>query len=282
MRHQSKLFAGLLCLISFSLTACQSIQKKQAVAEIVPADREKAMAEQLGRNLDQAYGAWSDPDVEQILNSTLAKLHPELKGCRVHLLSTRDPYVAAGLGDTIFLSRGAIEAIVYENELAFVLATQLALIKEKVPTLAVASLQGQEVSESLIKLPTAPPVVQKDYLERGWFEPGGLFDYGSTAYLKAELEAVHLMYDAKYDPRGAITLIQRWTTPPGDEKLQKLGKILPDPEERLKAARDEVAKMSPMRDPIVRSVAFDKLQLRLHSKKAKSKGSPQAGRPVRR
>ena len=50
-----------------------------------------------------------------------------------------------------------------------------------------------------------------------------------------------------------------------------MGKILPDPEERLANARDEVAKLSPLRDPIVKSHAFEELQERLHVKQAKNK-----------
>ena len=160
----------------------------------------------------------------------------------------------------------------YENELAFILATQLSLLKDGVPNANLAHLQGQEVGGSLLILPTAPPpVASTQFLERGWFDPGGLFDFGSNAYLNAEREGIRLAYGAKFDPRGAVTLIQRWTSPVMEAQTGGLGKILPEPEERLEAARQEVAQLSPLRNPIVKGQAFDDLQSRLHVKKAKAK-----------
>ena len=43
-----------------------------------------------------------------------------------------------------------------------------------------------------MKLPTAPLGVQTDYLAGNWFEAGGLFDFGSVTWNKAEQNGIQL------------------------------------------------------------------------------------------
>lgn len=264
----------LIVMLSFFalLSGCQSARRKNAEQQIVPAESHTVLGDELTRNLDRAYGVWSEPQIESTLNAMITKIAAAdsayaktVSDARVHLLATATPYIAAGLNKTIYVSKGLLMGVVYENELAFLLGQQLALIKDGAPTKSVASLQGESVGESLIVLPTTPPDDRLDFVKKGWFEPGGLFDFGNDAYLKSEKEAIALVYHAKYDPRGAVTLIQRWDSPEERRNYRPLGKILPEVEERLTTAREEVAKLSPVRDPIVRSLAFEEMQGRLHS-----------------
>ncbi len=259
--------AGLTLVVG--LASCRSAPSQNAQQQVMPADKEAPLASRLDANILRAYGAWMDFPAERILNAMLARIAAadpesaaELKGAHVLLLGTATPYIASGLGKTIYISRGALATVVYENELAFILAVQLACVKEHLTARNFATLES---------LPTPPEAPKRNYLENGWFDAGGLFDFGSFAYLKAEQEGIRLMYAAKYDPRGAVTLVQRWTAPPMDVSMRALGKILPDPDERLTSARDEVAKLSPVRDPIVKSHAFEELQSRLVFKKAKTR-----------
>ena len=262
----------------FAFAGCQSVQRRQVEQQIVSYDRERKLAPDLSKALDRTYGTWGDTKAQEILTTIVkrivasdAEYQSKLSGARVHLLATATPYIAAGLDGIIYVSRGALKGALYENELAFLLATQLALAKEKVPARNLALLQGQAFGENFVGLPTTPLASEDDYLGKGWFEPGGLFDFGNDQYLKAEREGIRLAYGAKYDPRGAVTLIQRWNSPTERPTYRAIGKILPEPEERLRSAREEVAKLSPVRDPIVKSVAFDELQSRLQIKKAKYK-----------
>lgn len=270
----SRVVLLLACLLA--VASCQSAPKPHAEQQIVPADKEAALADELDANLVKTYGKWREPAVESILNAilaTLAKADPKIAsdvaGAHVVLLKTRVPYVAAGLAKRIYVSRGLLATMYYENELAFVLAMQLVLVKERATTRNLATLHSQEVGENLVVLPTTPTLTQKNYLEKGWFEAGGLFDFGEKTYLQGEQDGIELAYKAKYDPRGAISLMQRWTTAPMAHALQALGKILPEADVQMKTVRDEVAKLSPLRDPIVKSAAFEELQSRLQIKKAK-------------
>lgn len=262
----------LLCLFC----ACQSSPTKRQELEkqLIPPNREAELSEQLNQGLQRAFGAWKDDPAQKYLDSLVAKLlgaeptyGAALSRVQVRLLASAQPYTAAGVGPVIYLSRGALASAQYENELAFVVATELSLLKEKMTLRNLASLEGQDIGANLFVLPTAPPVVEHDYIERDWFEPGGLFDFGSNAYLKAESDAVRLIYAAKFDPRGAVTYIERWASHSDNRKA--VGKILPDPQDRLQQAREEVAKLSPLRDPIVKTKAFEELQANIHVRGAK-------------
>lgn len=274
----SRLIFGFLVMFIFVFAGCQSAQRRNVEEQIVSTDRERTLARELSKSLNQTYGAWSDTRAQEILVSIVKRIvasdvayQSKLSRVRVHLLATATPYIAAGLDDIIYVSRGALKGVAYENELAFLLATQLALVKDKVPARNLALLQGESFGEALVALPTGPINSVEDHLAKGWFEPGGLFDFGNDQYLKAEKEGIRLAYGANYDPRGAVTLIQRWNSPSERSTYKAIGKILPDSQERLTSAREEVAKLSPVRDPIVKSIAFDELQSRLQIKKAKYK-----------
>lgn len=271
-------FTALVIILILSVVGCQSAKRKKDEQQIIPSESESRVGRELTRNLDQAYGAWNDSRVEQLLNEMIAKIASadpvykfSVSDARVHLLATSTPLMAAGLGRTVYLSRGLLESVSYENELAYLLGVQLALLKEGSTKENLATLQGQSVGENLVVLPTTPLEDAGDFIKGKWFEPGGLFDLGNDAYLRSEKDAVGLIYKAAYDPRGAVTLIQRWDAPKERQKYRVLGKILPEVEDRLRQAREEVAKLSPLRDPIVRSVAFQELSGHLHIKKAKQK-----------
>jgi predicted Zn-dependent protease len=273
----TRVLLGFVALLTILNSGCQTATRKSPGQQFITSDREEKLSQELTRNLTKNFGESTDPKVRDLLNELALRIvaassfSARLAKINVRLLATQAPYIAAGLNQTIYISTGALGETMYENELAFLLATQIVLIKNNVPTTNLASLQGQSLGQSLAVLPTAPGSLDDDHLNQGWFEPGGLFDFGNEAYLKAEKEAIQLIYAANYDPRGAVTLIQRWTSVSERKKHRALGKILPESDERLRAAREEVAKLSPVRDPIVKSVAYEELKTRLNTKKAKNK-----------
>ena len=141
-----------LVMALFVVCGCQTAQTPRAAEQkIVPKENESALATQLDHNIDAAYGAWKDPTAEKIINEMLQRLassdpgYGETKGAHVHLLSTSTPYIAPGFDNTIYVSRGTLSAVSYENELAFLLGTQLALLKEHATIRNLASLHGQDM-----------------------------------------------------------------------------------------------------------------------------------------
>ncbi|MEW6055873.1 MAG: hypothetical protein AB1540_04590 [Bdellovibrionota bacterium] len=265
-------------------SGCQSSQKREAETQLIPDDKKSALSSQLTQNLVQAFGEREDEVVRHYLKESIALLMASARGhtaglgsVKVVVLETATPYIAAGIVDTIYVSVGMLEAIHYENELAFILATQIALLKEQATVRNLANLQGHELGSSLVTLPTTPIEPASDYLTKGWFQPGGLFDFGQETYLKAERTAVEIIYAAKFDPRGAVTFVQRCSINPFQQQMRALGKILPDFDSRIVQARESVAKLTPLRDPIVTSQAFEeRLQSHLQVKKAKFKTKKKA------
>jgi predicted Zn-dependent protease len=257
----------------FLLAGCQGAPPRPADTQIIPESAHQEIEKKLATNLVAKYGAWNDKVAEDAVNFICARivaadpsLQKNLGRLRIKLLASEHNYSAPGLDDYIFVSKGLLRTVEYENELAFVIATELELMRSKETVKSLTNLQGQEVGENLIVLPTSPPITGKDFLERDWFEPGGLFDFGNEAYLRAAGDAVRLTWSAHYDPRGAVTWVQRWKSV--DWKNSGLGKIVPDQEDWLRVVRDEVAKLSPLRDPIVKSKIFSDLQKRLHPDRA--------------
>lgn len=264
----------LVAALAIYGAGCGSAQKKRAEEQIVPVDHEKVLGGQLDANLTAEYGAWEDPVAEAFLASLVTKLMPARSaGVRLRLLSTETPVLAAGLARSLYVSRGMLRMAHYENELAFLLGGPLELLRQGAPARHLSALQGEQIGENLILLPTLSPAMdRRDYLTTGWFETGGIFDYGTEAYLDADRAAIQAAYAAHFDPRGAATLLQRWQQPTWRNKLKLLGNILPPPDERFEAARGEVAKLSPLRDPVIKSRGFEQLQARLQTvKRVKSK-----------
>jgi len=266
----------LLVTLCISAGACQTTKKRNVEKEIVSPEKEIGLARELDQNLFRTFGHWAEPVVENFIAQmvmTLAKSdrhYGDLKDAKVHLLATSIPYSAPGFNKTFYFSKGMLSQAKYENELAFLVATQLAFLKENVTSRNLAGLQGQELGESLVLLPTAPQSLQKNFIDGGWFEAGGLFDFGEEQFHKTESAAVNLLYAAKYDPRGAVSFIQRWKD--SERRVTRpLGKIMPETEDRLMNVRQEVAKLSPLRDPVVKSQAFEEYQMRLSTRKAKAK-----------
>lgn len=276
----------VLFLLLAGLVGCQSAPKTTSEALVIPPEKEKEYAVQLSRNLAKSYGAWHDPFVERSLKTLAKKLvdaDPEYKkdlsDIRVFLLASGEQLLGAGLSHTIYVSQGLLVSVQFENELAFLLGTQLSLMKEGLPLRNFTESQGQDMMGSVVRLPTMPETSgSADLLKKGWFESGGFFDFGSENYLNADKEAIRLCHAAQFDPRGAPTLFQRWLEASKHRDADEAGNLLPDLKERLDLARLEVAKLTPLRDPIVKTKAFDELYTKLQTlKKAKINSKKNSG-----
>lgn len=275
-----KLISFLFVLLWMLLViGCQSAPKNASEPSVISADREKAYSLQLSRNLAKTYGAWHDGYVEKTVKNLAKKLievDPEYKkdlsDVQILLLQTSQPLLGAGLSHTIYVSQGLLWSIQFENELAFLIGTQLALLKDGMPLRNFTEEQGQDVMGSVLRLPTMPETVgSNDLLKKGWFESGGFFDFGSENYLEADRESIRLCHAAQFDPRGSTTLFQRWLEPAHFKEYEKAGHLLPDLKERLELARVEVAKLAPLRDPIIKTKSFEELHIKLQTlRKSKS------------
>ncbi len=244
----------LFIALVFLLSGCASAPEKSNSTVPISKEQEAAIVSDLVHGLESKYGAWKDGVIENSLSVLIIKLSaknesfrskPLQRSVRIHLLATPLPIVSAAPGGLIFISRGALKSIQYENELAFILAAPLAMIRDEIP-------------QKRIEKPSV-----------GWFEPAGLFDYGFDAYLKADREAVQMLHEVKFDHRGAISLMKRWNSPEYASQWNSYWKLTPELIERYDAVRDEAAKLTPNRDSVLNSKAFDELKLRIKKSDAR-------------
>ncbi len=258
------------------LASCQSapaVKDEPDTEAIVIPEKEIELSARLTQNLERAYGAWKDAHVEGLLAQLLSTLlvydealRRKAVGVKAHLLASPVPFAVAGPNKTIYVTRGALASVQYENELAYLLSGPLVMIRDEVPFKHLRALQREEIGSGILVLPTAPPSLHFDFLASGWFESGGIFDYGATVYLNADREAVDLPYRAKFDHRGAASLFKRWSESPDLRRIRAFWKIMPDITERYEVIHDEVAKTLPLRDPLLNTKAFEELKKRVRLK----------------
>ncbi len=87
------------------------------------------------------------------------------------------------------------------------------------------------------------------------FGPDGVLTYSDQERLEAVEAGVDLMYRAGFDPRGMITLLQIYARNPekSPDSPQLVGKL-------IEKARRTIALRAPLRNPILRSADFLKIQ----------------------
>ena len=166
--------------------------------------------------LQKKHGVWLSPRLKTYLEEIASKLRGS--PVSVVLLDSAAPVLECGPVNTLYLSRGALEPVRFENELAFLLGR------------AVAAFSPEPSPSALDKA------------------------------------AVRLAYGAAYDPRGAVSLMERWSEAEGASSYA----------DRLKAVRSEIAKLSPLRDPIVSTQRFEEARSLMSSRKKGGHNAPRS------
>ena len=150
-------------------------------------------------------------------------------------------------GNRIYIPRALVREMEFENELAGVIAYELAHLQMRHVLDGMSVRQGGN-SESVY---SGALLGSTEF-----FGPTGVFNFRKEQRVAAAGLAIGLLYDAGYDPRGLIAF---WETYRG-----KRSKKAPyDPgvlKAMLEKARAEIALRTPLRNPIVRSIEF--LELR--------------------
>ncbi len=249
-------------LLAITFVGCQTTStKKKALEEIVPKESEKPLTEKLSANIANQYGKLPSErkakSFQEFTAALLKKLHKtEIK---IEFLNTNHTLIASAFTPVIYISKGLIEEFEYENEMAFFLAMQIYFIQEKVTSQRYALMKGEQIGENFIVLPTNPmgfatPV--KEPVSKGWFDKDGLFDFGLDAYALGIQKATALIHEYNYDPRGGVNFFRRLG-------MKSLFPAFPDTTAALNIAREEVARMSPLKDPVVKTKEFDLMRKNL-------------------
>ncbi len=256
----------LALIAAFFLASCQTAEKKEPEQKILSYSEEMNLSSKLTANLEKKYGAWKEPRLEKALGNILKaliaanELGQKVEGAHVTLLATDEVLIAPGFLNKIYVSRGLLLMTKYENELSYVLAQQLAYLKNDEVRKSYLTLQGQSFGQALVTLPTAVAVTP-DPLASKWFNKGGLFDFGEETFVVAEKDAIKMIYQSRFDARGATAFVLM------APKMKSMLAIWPDSAEQLERVRGEVAKLTPIRNAIVKTGNFEEISTAL--KKAK-------------
>lgn len=225
---------------------------------------------QLGTQLSEAFEGQfkikKDIDVSVFLRRVaerLAHAEPKLKESPVGVFVVQDrdsKWRNYGLpGNRVYLSAGFLKSVEYENELAAAMALELAhlLSRHALNRLEKAPGVVQLESGSLIEgiLPAQPDRFSASI---DYFSPKGIFSFEEGEYLASAEIAVGLLYRAGYDPRGMVSLWNRYLQSPAISPVEKstLSALLEN-------TRQWIATSAPLRNPVVRSQEFVAIQKRI-------------------
>lgn len=252
-------------IVLFLLCGCSSSSVRNSTAEIEAKDLTAEFDLQLLKMFeerDAALDAHILPVIESVLTKLL-KSNPQLaakfpKKIEVQIVNTRKLIFLSGAKSSIILSTGLLANLRYESELASILSRELAILAWG----GLSSRIGDQIPKVLLL---------KQEIDR----PEGIFDLGVHFFLFADRTSAAIVHEAGYDPRGASSFLLRL-----NEHSKSLSfiqrRVLPSLKDRLEEVRDEIAKLSPLRDPIVSGPTFEEMRVWLGARNKKGKND--AGR----
>ena len=246
------------------------------------------------RVLQKHFGLWNDKKADRFLNNIFTRLVesnriaqkdesaagfsnnlitngdtanspetlPLTKGTpeKLVLLNTEVPLNQGGVSSLVFISKGLLRDIEYENELVFLLGAQIYAVHESLYGRQYLRMKQQRSDLG------ASPGESDDLLSLKvrWADIQGVFTLDRLAQEAVDKAGVRIAYAAGYDPRGAISYFLR--------VQKKYSAKTPLPwAERLDVIRDEIAKLAPLRDPIVTSQAFEIFEASLKKSNGRKK-----------
>jgi len=240
----------------FVMTGCASVPPRTEASRDELIQKDRALGVGVAQRFESQLKFRKDPEIVVYLGNIgtqLTRSTPELDGSSiaVHVVQDRDQVWRnySVPGHRVYLSRGWVQGTEYENELAAMIAVELAHIQKR--HLArridlIAPRDRQEVDAAAI------------LGEVAYFGPNGAFAFTDADEVEAFETAVGILYAAGYDARGLASLCQRYRSnlehSPFDEGM--LDRI-------MEATRTQIANLAPLRNPIVRSQAFLMIKKRI-------------------
>lgn len=181
----------------------------------------------------------------------LVALRPALAAAPIGVLvfknsDSRLPPVFSIPGNRIYVSRELLKSFTFENELTAALAVECGHLLGRH-----AIARASPVSS--VKEGTLEPAVGSKV---DFFSPAGVFAFPISQHLEATREASRILYEAGYDPRGLVSYLRKLQT-------QRVGLESGALVHMENAARDEISHVPPLRNPVVRTEAFLRVQGRI-------------------
>lgn len=158
-------------------------------------------------------------------------------------------------GNRIYLSRGFIRTLTTESELAAAIAVELGHIMHRHVMSRVELFTSDDLASAQAG---QSPVIYTPEFDRTFkpeevqfFGPAGVFYYSENQYGHASEAAVNLLYGSGFDARGLTSLWNIYLSNPGRSPYEP--SVIP---RLVQRTRDAIAKLTPLRNPVVRSPRF--------------------------
>ncbi len=264
-----RVIAGAACSLGilgiFASCATPPAPKEFTLEERMREDNR--IGDEIAADFESRLNVKRDVEVSVYLRKVaqrLAEVSPELAGAPLGVFLLPDQggvWKNYGLpGNRIYLSVSVLKGIDFENELAAVIAYELAQIANRLVLTRI-----QKEGDLRLDGKTSGPVDGVPAMVSGrlrssldYFGESGIFSFTDEDRLKAAETAVTIMYRAGYDPRGMVSLWGR---------LKGFGKHSPYDLEMLEKltekSREAIAYFAPLRNPVVRSDAFLSMKRRI-------------------
>lgn len=148
-------------------------------------------------------------------------------------------------GNRIYLSKQLLSSLEFENELVAVLALEC------------ANLLARTAVSHAAAMAVLPEVSASGGPAKGFFGPAGVFAFTYQERSASVREAVHLAYESGYDPRGLVSYLRKIQNTGGGDLDSSTLTQLED------AARSELNRLPPLRNPVVRGESFRQIKKRI-------------------
>ncbi len=240
------------------VTACASSGEHSYVTVEEQVRRDQSTGLHLAEGLEAKLRLKNDIEVSVYLREiaqSLSSATPELRDSPVGVLTfhqTDKRWRNFGIpGNRIYLCIELMQRIRYENVLASMIAFELAHLMHR---------HVLKRLDAVIGAPAEIPSQTRLAFPAQYIGPKGIFAFSSDDHLNSVETAVGVLYRAGYDPRGLVRL---WTEYQGNPEHSPY-----DPDllwKMIERTRQAIAQFAPLRNPVVRSASFLKIQKRIRS-----------------
>ncbi|MEO5970244.1 MAG: M48 family metalloprotease [Bdellovibrionia bacterium] len=226
--------------------------------------RDQAVGSEIAQQFESRLSFKNNPEVSIYLRklaTALLEVTPDLQGSSVGIWlirSKKGKWKSYALpGNRIYLSTGLLHELEFENEIAAEISIQYShLIQKHALERFLRFQDGKTDSSPGSAIDNEAPWKNSPAVE--YFGLNGVFAFSEEAEISAAKMAIGILYRAGYDPRGLISLFDRFknNSKHSPYEMSTINKI-------IEQARHELALQAPLRNPIVRSPAFIRIQKRI-------------------
>jgi beta-barrel assembly-enhancing protease len=243
-------------------------------------EKELALGKQLAQEVERSSRMIDDPVASEYLNrlaQNIAKNSDAKIPVNVRIIDSNEINAFTLPGGYQYVNRGLILATNSEAELAGVLAYDIAHTALRTGT-------NQATKGELMQLSSTPGMVATPFATWAAYGTGQGLDLAvPLTFLKFSREAVNAadffamqyLYKAGYDAEAYPRLLERTLQQPKNQNIPKPFDTHPPLPERLKAIREEIARLLPPRpDEITSSPDFETVKERLRALKPQTPSAP--------